>query len=232
MPKIPKRRLKTCKMKSTDTDKVAYQVSQILIDLGCIIIRPHQPFKFNTGITSPVYTDNRLILSSPKQRSKIIDLLIKRVKHLEIPDVVAGTSTAGIPHAAFVAQRLNLPMIYVRTEPKKYGRKNQVEGSFRKGQKVLVIDDLISTGRSCLEVVKAVRKLGGKVTNVLAITTYGLKEAEKNFEKHKVKLHVLTDLNHSCEVAVKNGILKKERVDIIKEWSKDPEGWGKKMGFE
>lgn len=219
-------------MKSTDTDKVAYQVSQILIDLGCIIIRPHQPFKFNTGITSPVYTDNRLILSNPKQRKKIVDLLISRVKHLGIPDVVAGTSTAGIPHAAFIAQRLNLPMIYVRTEPKKYGRKNQIEGSLRKGQQVLVIDDLISTGRSSLEVVKAIRKLGGRVTSVLAITTYGLKEAEKNFANNKVGLHALTDLNHTCKIAVKNGILKKERVDLIKEWSKDPKGWAKKMGFE
>ena len=115
---------------------------------------------------------------------------------------------------------------------KKYGRKNQIEGSLRKGQKVLVIDDLISTGRSSLEVVKAIRKLGGRVTSVLAITTYCLKEAEKNFANNKVGLHALTDLNHTCKIAVKNGLLKKERVDLIKEWSKDPKGWGKKMGFE
>lgn len=219
-------------MISTGNDREAYRVSQILINLGCIIIRPHQPFRYNTGIISPVYTDNRLILSNPRERKKVVSLLIKKVKEVGIPDVIAGTSTAGIPHAAFIAQKLSLPMIYVRTEVKKYGKKNQVEGSLKKGQKVLVVDDLISTGRSSLEVVKAIRKLGGRVKNVIAITSYGLKVAEKNFSANKVNLYTLTDLKHSCEIAVKNGILKGERISVVNSWSKDPEGWGKKMGFE
>lgn len=228
-------------MQSTNTDfeKVANQVSNILIDLGCIIFRPHQPFKYNTGIISPVYTDNRLILSNPRERKKIVELLIKKIQEIGIPDVVAGTATAGIPHAAFVAQKLNLPMIYVRPTPKEYGKENQVEGSLRRDQKVIVIDDLISTGRSSLEVVKVVRKSGGRVMNIVAITTYGLKEAEDNFKKNKVKLHVLTDLSHSCEVAMRKGFLNTERVDIIKKWARDPKDWGKKnlpagrqVGFE
>ncbi|MBI2327503.1 orotate phosphoribosyltransferase [Candidatus Curtissbacteria bacterium] len=232
-------------MKSTNTDKhslrsssktaglkIAYQVSSILIDLGCIIFRPQQPFKYNTGIISPVYTDNRLILSSPGERTRIVNLLIKKVQEVGIPDVIAGTATAGIPHAAFIAQKLNIPMVYVRPEPKAYGKKNQVEGSLRKGQNVVVIDDLISTGRSSLAVVKAIRESGGKVTDIVAITTYGLKDSEMNFSKNKIKLHSLTDLNHSCDVAIRKGFLKKDRVGMIKDWAKDPKNWGKKMGFE
>lgn len=219
-------------MKSTNTDRTAYQVSSILIELGCIILRPHQPFKFNTGIISPVYTDNRLILSSPRDRKKIVDLLIEKVKQIGIPDVIAATSTAGIPHGAFIAQKLDLPMVYVRPKPKEYGKTNQVEGSLRKGQTVIVIDDLISTGRSSLEVVNAIRKSGGKVTDIIAITTYGLEDAEQNFAKNKIKLHTLTDLNHSCEVAIKKGFLDRKRVEIVKNWAKDPENWAKKMGYE
>ncbi|MBI3283215.1 orotate phosphoribosyltransferase [Candidatus Curtissbacteria bacterium] len=214
-------------MKSTNTDSTAYQVSNILIDLGCIIFRPHQPFRYNTGIISPVYTDNRLILSSPRERTIIVNLLAKKVKEVGIPDVIAGTATAGIPHAAFVAQKLNLPMIYVRPTPKEYGKKNHVEGSLKRGQKVIVVDDLISTGRSSLEVVKAIRKSGGKVEDIIAITTYGLKDAEKNFAQNKIKLHALTDLNHSCEVALNKGFLKSGRVSMIKDWAKDPRNWGK-----
>lgn len=226
-------------MKSTNTasknlfpDKVAYKAASILIDVGCIILRPQQPFKYNTGIISPVYTDNRLILSNPSQRAEIISFLVNVVKQIGIPDVVAGTSTAGIPHASFIAQKLNIPLIYVRPKPKEYGKQNQVEGTLRKGQSVIVVDDLISTGHSSLEAVKAVRKAGGKVTDLIAITTYGLKEADANFLKEKVKLHTLTDLNYSCEAAIKKGFLKRERVDLIKAWAKDPQNWGKKMGFE
>ena len=220
-------------MKSTDTEnKIALQVSNILVDLGCIILRPHQPFKFNTGLISPVYTDNRLILSSPSDREKIVDLLIEKVKQIGIPDVIAGTSTAGIPHAAFIAQKMDLPMVYVRLKPKEYGKTNQVEGSLRKGQIVIVIDDLISTGRSSLEVVNAIRKSGGKVTDIIAITTYGLKTADQNFAKNKIKIHTLTDLGHSCEVALEKGFLDAQKTKIIKDWANDPRNWAKKIGYE
>jgi len=220
-------------MKSTNTDnKIANQVSNILIDLGCIILRPKRPFRYNTGIISPVYTDNRLILSSPTDRNKIVDLLIQNVKQIGIPDVIAGTATAGIAHAAFLAQGLNLPMIYVRPIPKVYGKENQVEGSLKRGQTVIVVDDLISTGRSSLEVVSAIRRSGGKVHDILAITTYGLKIASNNFAKNKIKITTLTDLNHSCQEAVNKGYLEPDQVKIIKDWAKDPKTWGKKMGYE
>lgn len=216
-------------MKSTNTaqDKIAYQVSSILIDSGCIIFRPKQPFRFNTGILSPVYTDNRLILSKPQERKVIVNHLVNIIKKIGIPDVVAGTSTAGIPHAAFISQVLNIPMVYARPKPKEYGKENQVEGSLKRGQTVIVIDDLISTGRSSLEAADAIRRIGGKVTDLVAITSYGLKEAENNFKKAKIKLHVLTDLTHSCEAAKKKGFLKDEQVALIKSWAKDPKNWGK-----
>ena len=218
-------------MKSTSTDSQAHKVSSILIDVGCIIFRPRQPFKYNTGIISPVYTDNRLILSKPKERQAITNLLVNLVKKIGVPDVIAGTSTAGIPHAAFIAQKLNLPMIYARPKPKEYGKENQVEGSLKRGQSVIVVDDLISTGRSSLEAAEAIKKAGGKVENIVAITSYGLKKSEDNFRKSKIKLHVLTDLDHSCEVAVKRGFLKPDQVSIILDWAKDPQNWAKKMGF-
>lgn len=233
MPKTQDKLPKTYAMKSTNTDnKIANQVSSILIDLGCIILRPNRPFKYNTGIISPVYTDNRLILSSVNNRKKIADLLIQKVKKIGIPDVVAGTATAGIAHAAFITQRLNLPMIYVRPTPKVYGKENQVEGNLKRGQTVIVIDDLISTGRSSLKVVSAIRKSGGIVHDILAITTYGLKIASNNFAKNKIKITTLTDLNHSCQVAVKKGFLKPDQVNTIKDWAKDPQNWGKKIGYE
>src|SRR3990172_9073304 len=115
-------------MKSTNT---ADKVASILYDIGAVIFRPQQPFKYDSGIISPVYTDNRLIISYPVQREEIIELLIGKIKEIGIPDVIAGTATAGIPHAAFIAQKLNIPMVYVRPKPKEYGKTNQVEGSLR-----------------------------------------------------------------------------------------------------
>ena len=219
-------------MRSTNTDKIAWEVASILYDVGGVIFRPRQPFRYDSGILSPVYTDNRLIISYPKQRQKIVNLLIAKVKKIGLPDVIAGTATAGIPHAAFIAQKLNLPMIYVRTTPKAHGKGNQVEGIIKRGQKVIVIEDLISTAGSSVRVTGALRKLGAIVTDEVAIFTYRLKESEENLKKAKVKLHVLTDLKHSAKVAVKKGFLKEDQVQFILDWAKDPRSWGKKMGFE
>lgn len=218
-------------MKSINTDNVAYEVSAILIDAGCIIFRPHQPFKYNTGIISPVYTDNRLIMSRPKERNKIIDLMLAKIRQIGIPDVLAGTATAGIPYAAFLAQKLNLPMVYARTKPKEYGKEKQVEGSLKRGQKVIVVEDLISTAGSSVRVIEVLRKLGAIVKDEVAIFTYGLKEARDNLKKAGVTLHVLSDLEHTAKIAVEKGFLRPEQVDVIKDWAKDPQNWAKKMGF-
>lgn len=219
-------------MKSTNSDKTSHLVAEILFDVGCVIFRPRQPFKYNTGIISPVYTDNRLIISQPKERKKVVNLMLALIKQIGVPDVLAGTATAGIPHAAFLAQKLNLPMVYVKGQAKEYGKQNQVEGNLKRGQKVIVIEDLVSTGGSSVRVVEAIRKLGANVSDVIAIFTYQLKESEKNFKVGKVKLHALTDLPTACEVAVTRGLLKPDQVKLILDWAKSPKAWGKKMGFE
>jgi orotate phosphoribosyltransferase len=219
-------------MKLTNTDKTADKVASILYEVGGIIFRPKQPFRYDSGILSPVYTDNRLIISHPRERDQIVDLLIDEIKKIGIPDVVAGTATAGIPHAAFIAQKLKIPMVYVRLEPKSHGKGNQVEGVIKRGQKVIVIEDLVSTAGSSVRVTEALRKLGANVSDEVAIFTYRLKESEENLKMAKVKLHVLTDLEHSAKIAVKKGFLKKDQVQIILGWAKDPQNWAKKMGFE
>lgn len=216
-------------MKSTNS---ATEVASILYDVGAVIFRPKQPFKYDSGILSPVYTDNRLLISHPKQREKVVDFLVEKVKQIGIPDVIAGTATAGIPHAAFIAQRLKIPMVYVRAEPKSHGRGNQVEGVVRRGQKAIVVEDLISTAGSSVRVIEALRKLGAKVTDEIAIFTYHLKESEENLKEAKVKLHTLTDLEHSAHAAVKKGFLKTEQVQMVLDWAKDPRTWAKKMGLE
>lgn len=218
-------------MKSTNTAKVSRKIAGILFDIGAITFRPHQPFKYASGILSPVYTDNRLLVSYPKERQKVEDMLVKKIKEVGIPDVIAGVATAGIPHAAFISQKLNLPMAYVRTSPKEHGKGNQVEGVIKRGQKVMLIEDLVSTAGSSSRAVLALRKVGAKVDNVLALFTYNLKEADQNLKKTRVRLISLTSLTEVVEVALKKGFLKKENAKTILDWSKDPWSWGKKMGL-
>lgn len=154
------------------------------------------------------------------------------MRSIGLPDVVAGTATAGIPHAAFISQKLDLPMIYVRSEPKEHGKRNQIEGKITRGQKVIIIEDLISTGSSSIKVAKVLRKAGAKVTGILAIFTYDLKEAENNFRKDNIKLYTLTNLKDTTNIAMKTGYLKKEQVEKILDWAKDPQGWDTKKGLK
>lgn len=219
-------------MKSIDTGDIAKDVASILFDIGAVIFRPRQPFRYASGILSPVYTDNRLIMSYPKIREKITKYLIAKIKQVGLPDVIAGTATAGIPHAAFVAWELKLPMVYARGEAKKHGKGSQVEGVIKRDQKAIVIEDLVSTGISSLGVVAALRRLGVEVNSEVSVYTYGFEGTEKDFAKNKVKLFSLCDLNNSLQVAEKRGFLQKEQVDIIRNWAQDPKNWGKKMGFE
>lgn len=232
MIKIPELPPKSYAMKSTSTADIAKKVARILIDVGCVIIRPKQPFKFDSGILSPVYVDNRLLLSVPRQRKLIIKYLISKIQTLDSFDVIAGVATAGIAYAAWIVDSLNLPMVYVRSRPKDHGKGNQVEGQIKRGQKVLVVEDMVSTAGSSKRVVEALRKLGARVTDEIAIYTHNLKEADKNLKIMKIKFHVLTDLENVSQEAVKRGFLKKEQVSIIKNWARDPQNWAKKMGFE
>jgi len=220
-------------MKSTNTAKdTSFQTASILIDIGAVILRPKQPFEYKSGILSPIYTDNRLIISYPAKWNTIINFLLQGVKKVSKPDVIAGVATAGVPHAALIADKLNLPLIYARPSLKGHGLDKQVEGVLKRGQKVLVIEDLVSTGMSSLDVIECIRKLGGKVENQLAIFSYDLPETQKNYKANKVKLYSLTNLKDTVEVARQKGFLKPEQVEVVLDWAHDPHNWAKRQGFK
>lgn len=215
-------------MKNTIAEKVAL----LLLQNNAITLNPKKPYKYASGILSPVYTDCRILISFPSVRGKIRDLYIKNIKNAGKFDVIAGTATAGIPHASFIAEKLNLPMIYVRGKPKDHGKGNQIEGKLFKNQKVAVIEDLISTGQSSVESVNAIRQSGAKSSYIFCIITYGMKKATDNFKTNKVNLVPLTNFETVVEVAKNKGYIKEEEQKIILEWIKDPLSWGKIMGFE
>jgi orotate phosphoribosyltransferase len=209
------------------------KVAELLLKAGAIILRPQQPFKFASGILSPIYCDNRLLLSKPDERKKITNFYVKKIKKEFIEaDVIAGIATASIPWAALVAQKRKKPMIYIRKEQKDHGRENLIEGGLEPGQKVLVIEDLVSTGGTSLASVAAVRKEGAVVEKCLAIFTYEMEIARKGFEEVNCLLLTLSNFSALVKVAAKKGYIKKEEVEMLKEWSKNPAEWGKKMGFE
>lgn len=224
---------KNLEMKLADGDNVAAKVAGLLLDSGAVFFRPKQPFRFDSGILSPVYVDNRRLISLPKERKIIIRELINLIKNkVGIPDVVAGVATAGITHAAWIADSLNIPMVYVRPKPKDHGRENQVEGIIRRGQKVLVVEDMVSTAGSSVSAIGALRKLGAKVTGEVAIYTHQMKESHNNFKKIKITFSSLTDLTAVAVMAKERGYFKKDQLETILAWGKNPKGWGRKMGFE
>ena len=223
-------------MRSTNIDRymdnTKEKVAKLLLSINAIALNPRKPYRYSSGILSPVYTDCRLLISHPKERTIIRDLYIEAIKKTGSFDAIAGTATAGIPHAAWIADKLSLPMVYVRSKAKDHGKRNQIEGKLKKQQKVAVIEDLISTGESSTEAVYAVRKEGALASYIFSIITYGMKKSLKNFKAAKVKLISLTDFSTVVMVAEKSGYIKKKDTDVILEWAKNPPLWGKRMGFE
>ena len=214
-------------------DKISQKVAKILLEVGAVTLNPKKPYRYSSGILSPVYTDCRILISYPRERKQIRDLYIKTIKDSKVKfDIVAGTSTSGIPHASWIADKLNIPMIYARGSAKDHGKGNQVEGRLEKGQKAIVIEDLISTGESSVITAKGIKDIGGKVSYVLAIITYGMEKATKNIKENKLKLVTLTTFKDVLEVARKMGKISKKEQEIVNQWTQDTAGWGKKMGFE
>ncbi|MCZ0703367.1 orotate phosphoribosyltransferase [Natronobacillus azotifigens] len=172
------------------------QIVNSLYDIKAIQIKPDRSFTWTSGIKSPIYCDNRMTMSYPEIRSKIADGFAEQLDALSVDiDVIAGCATAGIPHAAWLADLVHLPMAYVRSKPKEHGKGNQIEGKIEAGQKVVVVEDLISTGGSALESVAAIQAAGAEVVAVFAIFTYGLKEAAVAFHQAKIPLHTLTSFD-------------------------------------
>lgn len=208
-------------------------VNKILLKLKAVTLNPAKPFRYASGILSPVYTDCRVIIGYPKERNQIRDLYIEAIKESGIEfDIVAGTATAGIPHAAWIAEALNLPMIYVRGKAKDHGKENLVEGPIEKGQKVIVIEDLVSTGESSINSVNAIRNLGGEVTHVFSIITYGIGKGEQAFKENNLDLISLTTFEQVVEEAKNMNYISEEETKIVLDWIEDPKGWAQRRGLE
>lgn len=212
----------------TYMENISKQVSHELLSIGAVFLRPEEPFTWASGIKSPIYCDNRLILSAPSSRSIVERAIAQKVKEL-YPEAQAlmGTSTAGIAHAAIAADILGLPMGYVRSSAKDHGRANRIEGRLEKGQKVVVIEDLISTAGSCIDVVEALREAGAEVLGIVSIFTYGLKKGLERLEAAKVQNHSVTDLDTLVQVAADEHYIKSEDIDRILAFRANPsdESW-------
>ncbi|MBP9719362.1 MAG: orotate phosphoribosyltransferase [Candidatus Levybacteria bacterium] len=212
---------------------IAENVAKILLDIKAVKLAPSTPFTYSSGIKSPIYTDCRMLISYPKERKIVVQYLVDAINETHIPvAVVAGTATAGIPHAAWVADVLNLPMVYVRSKPKDHGTGSLVEGVLLKDQETIVIEDLISTGGSSAKTVQAIRADGAKASHIFAITTYGMQKADEVFKNDAITLHVLTTFETIVAIAAKEGYIRLEEQTVILEWAADPAGWAKKQGFE
>ena len=204
------------------------QIAEDLLQIGAVFLRPEEPFTWASGIKSPIYCDNRLTLTAPQVRDHIENGLAALIRE-KYPDVqvLMGTSTAGIAHAAITAHILNLPMGYVRGGSKDHGRKNQIEGKLEPGQKVVVVEDLISTGGSVLEVVEVLRAAGAQVLGIVSIFTYGMEKGLKRLQEAQVENTSLTGFDCIVQVAAEKGYIKPEQVESLLRFRANPsdESW-------
>jgi len=209
-------------------DDKALKVAEFLLQIKAIKLQPNSPFTWASGIKSPIYCDNRVTLSYPNIRTFIRQEYAETlVEVFGKPDVIAGVATGGIAQGALVAQELGLPFIYVRSEAKKHGMGNQIEGYFEEGQKVVVIEDLISTGGSSLKAVDALRDAKLDVKGLVAIFTYGFKAAEKNFENAKCPYRTLTNYDILLEHAKEASLISEDEAGSLLEWKANPQSWKK-----
>ena len=203
-------------------------VAENLLKIKAVFLRPDEPFTWASGIKSPIYCDNRLILTAPEARDIVENAIAQTVKE-NYPDAQAlfGTSTAGIAHAAIAGHILGMPMGYVRGSSKDHGRNNKIEGKLEPGTKVVVIEDLISTGGSCIDVVDALREAGAEVLGIVSIYTYGMKKGIERLEEAKVKNVSLTNFDTVIEVAAQTGYIKQSDVQRLKAFRDNPsdESW-------
>lgn len=204
------------------------EIAKGLLSIEAVFLRPQEPFTWASGIKSPIYCDNRLTLTAPAVRSAVETGLVGLIRqHFPDVEVLMGTSTAGIAHAAIVGHLMNLPMGYVRSGHKDHGRGNQIEGRLEKGQKVVVVEDLISTAGSCIETVDVLREAGAQVLGVASIFTYGLQKGLERLATANVVNFSLSNFDAVCEVAAEEGKIKTEDIQRLKQFRADPsdESW-------
>ena len=198
-------------------------IAKQLLRIKAVFLRPNEPFTWASGIKSPIYCDNRLILTDPEARKEVEEAIANTVKEkFPSTEVLMGTSTAGIAHAAIAGWLLDLPMGYVRGGNKDHGRENRIEGRLEKGQKVVVIEDLISTAGSCIDVVEALRAAGAEVLGIVSIFTYGMQKGKERFKEADVVNYSLTNFDTLCEVAVKEGYISDVEEKKLKKFMSNP----------
>jgi orotate phosphoribosyltransferase len=203
------------------------EIAEALLEIGAVSLQPENPFTWSSGMKSPIYCDNRLTLSYPDVRRKVAEGLKTLIlENFENAQMIAGTATAGIPHAAWVSELLNLPMSYVRSKAKGHGKGNQIEGKVTAGQKVVVVEDLISTGGSVIEAVNALHEAGCDVVGVVSIFTYELEKGQQQIKTAGITAHSLTDFTTLSNLAEEKGLITKENVESLAEWRKNPSEWG------
>ncbi|WP_129595872.1 orotate phosphoribosyltransferase [Anaerophilus nitritogenes] len=203
---------------------ISQEIAKNLLEIKAVAIRSTDNlFTWASGIKSPIYCDNRLTMSYPHVRNMIANGFEKLIKEkYEDVEIIVGTATAGIPHAAWVSEKMNLPMAYVRSSAKGHGKGNQIEGIVKKGQKVVVIEDLLSTGGSSIKAVKALTEIGAEVLGVVAIFTYNFDQVDESFSKMKVSYDTLTGYNILLPIAIDMGYIKEEEKEMLTKWSKNP----------
>lgn len=205
---------------------IAQKTAELLLQVNAIKLQPSEPFTWASGWNSPIYCDNRITLSHPAVRTFLRENIAKNLeKQYGRPDVIAGVATGAIAIGVLVAEAMGLPFVYVRPEPKKHGRQNQIEGLLEKGQSVVVVEDLISTGKSSLAAVEALKAAGANVKGMVGIFSYGFAVADENFEAADVELITLSDYENLLERAGSINYIKPSEVSVLKKWRKDPSNW-------
>lgn len=210
------------------TMEQAEKIAGLLLECEAVSLNPKEPYTWASGIKSPIYCDNRITMSYPAVRKEIAKGLADIIrKFYPETEVIAGTATAGIPHAAWVAEELNLPMIYIRSKAKGHGKQNQIEGRLTEGQKVVCIEDLISTGGSVIDAASAVQQAGGVVVGCAAIFSYQLDTAMDNFQKADLPIYTLSNYSALIKAAAEKGIIKSGDKMLLNEWRDNPAEWGR-----
>ncbi len=213
-------------MDETEFNNFQEETAKILLDINAIKLNPNEPFTWASGWKSPIYCDNRIILSNPEIRNTIKKYLAKVMgENFEKPDAIAGVATGAIGIGMLVADYLDLPFIYVRPEAKKHGRKNQIEGDIEKEKKVMVVEDLISTGKSSISAIRALKSYGLNVLGMIAIFTYEFSVSKDNFNKEKVKFKTLSNYSTLLRIAQKTKYISDVEFEIIEKWNVNPSTW-------
>lgn len=204
---------------------IANEVAEKLLQINAVKLNPQNPFTWASGIQSPIYCDNRLVLSFPHVRSFVIEAFVEKAAQFEPFDIIAGVATAGIPHGALLADRLEKPFIYVREKAKSHGRQNQIEGNIFEGARILLIEDLISTGGSSLKAVETLREAGCEVVGILAIFSYGFQKATDVFNAARCPFDTLSNYNVLVEKAIEKHYISPNDLETLQHWRESPTTW-------